>query len=245
MKRNPYLRLGTVLAVSGAMAAPVFYFIVASAPLTALAISAIMLGLISAMLGNARPDVSPEASRMMLRTGMENTAALLEELGLRSRAVYLPSSPNGHNPKAFIPLSENGTAPAKWQSVPGRLLARYGPKPEDMGLVVTTPGSVSLDGISVVKGGGPGQMEAALNNILVGMMDLADSVSVHYLVERVLVQVTNPRMKYENIWFYRCLGSPLASIAATVVSQSLEQPVRVASETEKDKKMVIEIEVLR
>ncbi len=51
---NPYLRLGLVLTLSGAILAPVFYFVVVSVPLAALALSAIILGLVSAMLGNAR-----------------------------------------------------------------------------------------------------------------------------------------------------------------------------------------------
>ena len=74
---NPYIRLGLVLTLSGAVLAPVFYFVVVSVPLTALALSAIILGLVSAMLGNARPEINPEASRMMLQTGVENIAALL------------------------------------------------------------------------------------------------------------------------------------------------------------------------
>jgi hypothetical protein len=244
MTRNPYLRLGLVLMLSGAVLAPIFYFVVASVPLTALAISAIILGLVSAMLGNARPDISPEASRMMLQTGVENIAALLEELGLRTRAVYLPSPADGGRPRALIPLNEDGPQPTIGQAVADRLIARYGPNPEDMCLVVSTPGAVSLDSVAVVPGGGPDQMEGVLNQILVGIMDLADSVSVHVLVDRITVEVANPKLKYENIWFYRCLGSPLATIAAAVASQALNRPVRVGSEEETKRGTRIEIEVL-
>src|SRR3989338_4868611 len=105
--KNPYLRLGLVLTLSGAVLAPVFYFVAVSVPLTALALSAIILGLVSAMLGNARPAVTPEASQMMLQTGIENIAALLEELGLTARAIYLPSPENGGRPKALNPLKED------------------------------------------------------------------------------------------------------------------------------------------
>lgn len=244
MTTNPYLRLGLVLVISGAVLAPVFYFVVGSVPLTALALSAIILGLVSTMLGGARPQITPEASQMMLKTGVENLAALLEELGLRSRAVYLPLPEGGGRPRALIPLSEDGPLPSVGQALPGRLIARYGPNLEDMGLVVTTPGAVSLDGISLAPGGGPDQIEGVLNHILVGIMDLADGVSVHGLGDRITVEVVKPKLKYENIWFYRCLGSPLASIAATVTSQALARPVRVGSEEETKKGTTIEIEVL-
>ncbi|MDO8716290.1 MAG: hypothetical protein Q7J73_05730 [Dehalococcoidales bacterium] len=242
---NPYIRLGLVLTLSGAVLAPVFYFVVVSVPLTALALSAIILGLVSSMLGNARPDITPEASRMMLQTGVENIAALLEELGLTARAVYLPSPESGGRPKALIPLKEDGVLPGIGQAIPDRLIARYGPNLDNMCLAVTTPGSVSLDGIAVTRGGGPDQIESALNQILVGVMDLADSVSLHVVEQHLLVDVAKPKLKYENIWYYRCLGSPLASVVATVASQALAQAVRIKSETETGKNNTrIELEIL-
>lgn len=242
--RNPYQRLGLVLVISGAALSPVLYFVVGSVPLAALAISTIILGLVSAMLGNARPEITPEASQMMLRTGMENLAALLEELGLRSRAVYLPSSPGNNRPRALIPLDEDSSPPRGVQTTSDRLVARYGPNLEDMCLVVTTPGAVSLDSIAIVPGGGADEIEGALNHLVVGIMDLANSVSVHAAGDRITVEVAKPKLKYENIWFYRCLGSPMASIAATVVSQVLARPVRVVSEEETRKGTRIVIEVL-
>jgi len=71
-----------------------------------------------------------------------------------------------------------------------------------------------------------------------------NSVSVHAAEDRITVEVVKPKLKYENIWFYRCLGSPMASIAATVASQALARPVRVGSEEETKKGTRIEIEVL-
>ena len=244
MTRNPYQRLGLVLVVSGAALAPVFYFVVGSVPLAALALSTVILGLVSAMLGNARPEITPEACQMMLKTGMENLAALLEELGLRSRAIYLPSSQDGARPRALIPLDERGALPGSGQVPPDRLIARYGANLEDMCLVVSTPGAVSLDSVAVARGGGPDEIEDALNHLVVGTMDLADSVSVRVVADRITVEVAKPKLKYENIWFYRCLGSPLASIAATIASQALGRPVRVVHEEDTRKGTRIEIEVL-
>ena len=110
-------------------------------------------------------------------------------------------------------------------------------------MVVTTPGAVSLDSVTIVPGGAD-EIESALNHLVVGIMDLADSVSVHMAGDRITVEVTRPKLKYENIWFYRCLGSPMASIAATVVSQALARPVRIDSEEETKRGTRVEIEVL-
>ena len=137
------MRVGLLLGISGAILAPVFYFIVTSVPLAALGISMIIIGTVCVALGNARPDISPEASQMMLETGMENVAALLEELGLRSRAVYIPHSSRDVRPKALIPLNEN-RALSKTIPTANRLIVRYGPNPEDICLSVVSPGAVSL-----------------------------------------------------------------------------------------------------
>ncbi len=242
--RNPYRSLGLVLTVAGALLAPVFYFLAASVPLTALALSAIILGLVSATLANARPEITPEAAQMMLRTGMENIASLLEELGLTSRAIYLPSPEKGGRPKAVIPLKEDGFVPEVTRIVPDRLITRFGPNLENMCLSVTTPGSISLDGIPLVRGGGTGQVESALSQVLVGLMDLADSVSLHTDERRLLVDVTNPKLKYDNVWYCRSLGSPVASVVAAIASEGLARPLRIKSEKAEGKNVRIELEIL-
>ena len=95
-----------MLAIVGAILAPIFYFIVGSPPLTATAISAVILGFTCIAIANSRPYLSPEAAQMLLKTGMENTTALLEELGLQNKATYLPSTADSQS-RALIPLMEN------------------------------------------------------------------------------------------------------------------------------------------
>ena len=101
---QPYRLLDLLLA--GVIFAPVSYFILNSPALTAMGISLLILGFTCIALANTRPYISPEACQVMLRTGMENTAALLEEPGLRNRAIYLPSSLRDGHPQAAIPLAE-------------------------------------------------------------------------------------------------------------------------------------------
>jgi hypothetical protein len=84
MTRNPYQFLGLGLVLAGAFFSPVAYFLLGSVALTATGISAIMIGFTAIALSNTQPHISPAASELILKTGMENTAALLEELGLRS-----------------------------------------------------------------------------------------------------------------------------------------------------------------
>jgi len=95
--RNQYreLGLGLFLAVIGLI--PTAYLLLHSIPLIALGISLVILGAVCLALGRSRPKISPEVSSLLMETGLENLNSLLEELGLKSRGMYLPSSITGGN----------------------------------------------------------------------------------------------------------------------------------------------------
>jgi hypothetical protein len=241
---NPYRLLGVILAAAGAISAPVFYFVVGAMPLTAVSLSAIILGMTCIVLANARPYISPEACQMLLKTGMENTSALLEELGINSKAIYLPSNRRDGRAQALIPLSEDGDTQHLRDKIPGRMIIRYGPSAEAMAIAVTTPGSVNLELLTNKPGPTASDIENALTYILSGVLDIANSASVSLTDSTVTVQVSGAKMNFENIWFYRCLGSPIASIAATISCEALGKPVRVKEETLQKGKGKIILEVL-
>jgi hypothetical protein len=241
---NPYRVLGIILTVSGAILGPYFYFVIGAVPLAAGAMSAVILGLSSYLISTARPYISPEACQVLLKTGMENTSALLEELGVRNKAVYLPSNLRNGYPQALIPLAGNGDLKKIQGKLPGRLIVRYGPKAEDMALAVTTPGSVNLKMLENKPGPHPEEIESAISYLLTGMLDVASGVSVSLSDSVINVEVSGVRMGYEDIHFYRCLGSPVASIAAAVSSEALQKPVRVMEESMQKGKGRIILEVL-
>lgn len=242
--RNPYRILGIGLSLSGALFLPIAYFLVESIPITAIALSAIMIGFACIALANARPQISPEASELILKTGMENTAALLEELGLRNKAVYLPSSMREGHPQAVIPLKDNVDLTRIRGKIQGRLIVRYGSNPEDMGIAVTTPGSISLEQFETKPGPSATDIETAIAYVLTGLLDLANSVSVTIIDSRVTVNVNSPKLHYEDIWYYHCLGSPIASIVASISSEALEKPVLIKEESYQRGKSKIILEVL-
>ncbi len=236
--------LGLGLSLAGAIFAPISYFIINSVPLTGIGISTTVIGFVCIALANTRPYISPEACELILKTGMENTAALLEELGLRSKAVYLPSSMRDGHLQALIPLVENEEIQLVKGKIPGRLIVRYGVNPDDMAIAVTTPGSINIDMLETKPGPTSGEIEAAATYILTGLLDLANSVSVNMTDGRVNVEISGPRLHYEDIWFYRCLGSPIASIVAAISCEALEKPVRIKEEEYSKGKSRIVLEVL-
>lgn len=241
---NPYRILGLGLCLAGAIFAPISHFIIGAAPLTAIGMSAIIIGFTCIALANTRPYISPEACQLILKTGMENTAALLEELGLRGKAVYLPSTMRDGRPQALIPLVENRDIQRIKGKIPGRLIVRYGVNPDEMAIAVTTPGSINIDMLETKPGPTSGEIEAAATYILIGLLDLANSVAVNMSDAQVNVEISGPRLPYEDIWFYRRLGSPIASIVAAVSSEALGKPVRIKEESYTKGKSKIIIEVL-
>jgi len=241
---NPYRLLGVSLCAAGAIFAPVSYFVIGSVAMTALGISAVMLGFTCIALASARAPVSSEACELMLQTGMQNTAALLEELELTGKAVYLPSTMADGPGRALVPLSDGQAILRVRGKVPARLIVRYGLGPEEMAVSVTTPGAMTIQLLDTRPGPTPADIEAATGYILTGALDIATSVGVRMTDSTVEVEVDGPRLGYEDAWYYRCLGSPIASIAAAVSSEALGHPVRIKEESQDRGRSRITLEVL-
>jgi hypothetical protein len=244
MTNNPYRLLGIGLTIAGAIFAPVAYLVINSIPLTAIALSSIMIGFTSIALATAQPQISPEASRMILETGMENIAALLEELGLSNKAIYLPSSMRTGNAQALIPLSGEIDIHRIKGKIPRRLIVRYGDNPDDMAIAVTAPGGTGLDKLEIKSGPTSSEVEQAVTYVLTGLLDLANSVEVRINDNQLNVEVTGPKLHYENVWYYRCMGSPIASIVASIASNGIGKPVRITDENYQKGKSIIHLEVL-
>jgi hypothetical protein len=241
---NSYRILGLGLSFGGAFFAPVAYFLLNSVPLTAVGMSTLIIGIICIAIANTRPYISPEACELILKTGMENSAALLEELGLKSKAVYLPSVMRDGHPQALVPLMDGREINLAREKFPGRLIVRYGLSPDDIAIAVTTPGSINIDMLETKPGPTAAEIESASSYILTGVLDLADSVSVSINDSTISAEIKGARLHYEDIWYYRCLGSPIASIVAAISSEALGKPVRIKEESYLDGKNRVTLEVL-
>lgn len=239
LTRNSYTMLGLGLALAGFMLFSASYIILRSIPLTALGFSTIILGATSLALGKGQP--SSEANGLLQEPGSENIATLIEELGLTSKAVYLPSSLTGGKPQALIPLHTNSHPPRPHSLLPKRFIVKYGPNSEDMGLLITTPGS-TIASKSISKPNlAPADLEATLSSVLTGTTDLTDAVKVSTTGEKIIVEVSNPRLKHKSTQAYESLGSPLASIVASIAAEVLDKPVIIDRETHEKHKSIIEL----
>jgi hypothetical protein len=241
--KNSYTLLGLGLLLLGAALSVVSYFILESIPLTALGISAFILGAICVALARTRPNISPEAAAILLETGIENTASIVEELGLSSSAIYIPSSVTREGGSAVIPINPK-TNVQIGDRIPKRLITKYGNADDDIGIMVTTPGKACLRILKEKPGSTASEIEAAVTSVVYGMLDAADKAMVNIADKSVTVEMLNPRLKYRNIKFYQCIGSPLASIAATLVCEAMDKPLVIEAEKRGKGKAIIELRML-
>ena len=219
------------------------FLLLQSVPLTALGFSAVLVGLVSYGVSRGQPKLPPQAVDLLLQSSVENVSALVEELGLKTKAVYLPSSLTGDKPKALIPIDESLEFSGK--AVPNRLIVKFGLKPEAMGLLVVTPDSAVKGLVESKPDCSAGDIESGLSSVLLGTLGLADGVRVSFSEDRVLVEVANPVFKDMKMWIYECLGTPVASISASVAAEVLDLPVKVVSEEFSRGKCLLELKVVR
>jgi hypothetical protein len=241
--RNRYNLLGLGLILGGGLFATTAWLILGYLPLAALGISGVILGVVSLALGKSLPRISPEASLVLLEAGSDNIAALVEELGLRARAIYLPTSLTQGRPRGLIPLHGDPVQPLIQKRIEQRLIVQFGPGSDDYGVLVATPGSPALGLVEVTEGNSTEDLEDALSALLAGALDLADAVRVGRSSEKIVIEVARPALPLRSHPAYTVLGSPIASIIATVTAESLGRPVSVVSESPRGRWQVIELEL--
>lgn len=245
MINTRYSSLGWGLLLAGIGILPTSYLLLHSIPIIALGISLIVIGIICLTLGKTRPKISPELSNLLMDIGIENLGSLLEELGLKARGMYLPSSLCGGKPRAIIPLRHDQQYPIIRKPLQQRLVVSFGEDPEDIGILVTTTGSNILDTLEKKPGASPEEIAIALTTLLVGTLDIAGGVKISMGDNRAIVRISHPRLKeISNSWAVQSLGSPAASIAASIVAEALEKPVVIESETSRPQENIITLEIL-
>lgn len=204
----------------------------------------LILSFILLALGKAVPNMPPEVCSLLLETGIDNIATLIEELGIKTKAIYLPSSLASDRPRAFIPLHSNGSHPVITRALPQRLIARYGASPEDVGLLISTIGSSAISMLESKPGANSYELESALTSLFTGRLGVAEGTRVILRENHIEVEIDKPRLEHSNDWSHHCLGGPLAIIVASIAAESWDKPVIINQEEPRNGKYYIELEVI-
>ena len=244
LNKNLYTWSGLGLLIAGSLLSLTSYFILLITWLTALGISMLILSFILLALGRTVPKLPPEVSALLLQTGIDNLATLVEELGIKSKAIYLPSSITNSQPQALIPLHTNSSPPVITKPLPQRLIVRYGTSPDDTGLLLTTAGTTAAGMLESTPGPTSAELESALTSLFVGILGVADRTRATHHENYISVEIYNPRIENKTTWFHQCLGGPLASVVASVAAEAWNKPVTIKQEEYPRGRCSIELEVL-
>lgn len=231
---NWYRRAGIILLVAGLGLAPVAAFILEVTWLTAFGIAALILAFVLLALGEAMPRLSPEFSSVMLETANSNVAAIIEELGVTSPAIYLPSSPGGGRARALIPLKTDAVLPSSFKALPDRFIVRYGSGDDDIGLRVTTAGTAALGMLAELPGTTAAELEMALTTLLHGILGVAAGVRYGEDGDGISIVLSRLTAGAPLTAVIPCLGSPLAQVVAAVVAEGRGQSLTVLEEGAED-----------
>jgi len=204
----------------------------------------LILSVILLVLGRTIPKLSPEISGLLLETGLNNIGTIIEELGIRTKAIYLPSSLTSGRPQALIPLHSNPSSVPITKALPQRLIVQYGASPDDIGLLVATAGTTAVDMLESRPGPNSAELELSLTSLFRGILGVADGTEVVYHENHISVEIRNPRIENKATWSHQCLGGPLASIVASVAAEAWDRPVTIKQEEQHRGKCSIELEVL-
>lgn len=193
------------------------------APLTALGLAVVAVGFLTTWEPAARESIIVK----LAEAGWENTSALVQATGLPPRAFYMPSKAVGR-PVAVIATKPPGRIPRDALS----FKTEGGPA-----LVLSTPGTKAVE----LCGELPQDLEEALRSCVVNHLALARSVEVAQRGDKYVVEykgVTAPSM-YDKLPLRAALGTVIASVTAAVVAEALGRAVEVVEERREGKRHIV------
>ena len=231
--------LGLILSASGLALSTASWLIVYSVPLLALGLGYILVG--ATCLALSLADGEGPSVVEGLRVAMENLSVMVEGLGARAKAIYVPSSMCEGGHRLLLPSSEPSSIR---NPLPNTFIARYGPRPEDLGVLVKPPAEPIVRRAREAGAIG-GDVESSLNAVLAGTLGLADSFKAEVAGEVVTVEASRVRVGgREGRLVEGLAGSLAASAIASVVCESLQRPIVVEGEDWRGDTLMVRLRVL-
>jgi len=232
-------RLGIAFLLFGLSLSTVSFLIQATL-FAGLGLSSFLIGLLLIYVPTER-TVSPQLVSASCLSSLVSLNSLLEELGVDSKAVYLPTKKETHQPCAFLPLVQNldlSSVLLKRIDDSGLFIVN-GQNPHQSGLALVPPGSSLVTLIEQESGIDfynvrLDELENALRTCLVEALEIAEDVRVMFMNESVRVEV-GPLISEElcgmqsKVAHSLCsqVGCPLCSAIICAVTKAAKRPVRV------------------
>ena len=236
-----YQLFGTVLMLFGSAIALVAFFVADSPGLIAIGISNTVLGMISILIGSTRDHISDKLGGILLATEVENTNNLLKALGITNKAIYFPRSARSERSQAVLFLKIEKESGKDDEDNLNGLITKID---KTKALELVTPGNKFVELFMNDSDVRSNDVESFLINVLVTVLDVANSVELSQEDKIITVVVRGAQLRAQPSLYEQCLGSPIASIVAATLCEMLNKPMRVVEEIEADKESKITLQAL-
>jgi len=228
------LTIGIILVTFGIVFTLFSYFVLQIVPLTAIGISAILLG---ATIAVTSPQPIPkETIQLLINNTIQNIEALLEEFTTIEKAIYIPKKDKTY---AYIPLNPNPeTKLTQIKTAPQRLIIKTG---EHYGLQLIPLGAELLKTLEPLE---ERNLEDILKTMLIDLADMVDDVKTAQKDNIIIVEISGVKIEVEASKYLKILGTIPSSIAATTIAATLKKPVKIVEETVEKRKVTAKIQIL-
>lgn len=89
-----------------------------------------------------------------------------------------------------------------------------------------------------------GDIESAVSQVLVGILCLSDGARATIKGNIILVEAHNPHLENKNMWIFEIIGTPIASIIASVVAEVTGQNVTINMESNTHRTCSVELKIV-
>jgi len=234
----------------------VLSFLAAIVPLLALGLGMLFLGVMILFLPESASLRDDRIAVLSSLPSIMNVEALLEDLDINSRGIYLPTTGFTAVPKVLLPMTESTTIldSVNRLTSTNRVFVTTGLNPRDRGILLNPPGGeilVSLESalrldLSTIR---TGELETRLKlgfdmlgiskKTLVGVQGDIVTVEVTLAMMRQLeerLRATAPRVTEQ-------IGTPLTSAIVSVISKATGRNVRFGESTLSGSKMIVNTQI--
>ena len=97
--------------------------------------------------------------------------------------------------------------------------------------------------LETIPTGAPTELELALNQLLRGILGIADKVQLVTRDNIIVAEIHKPRIKTDNNQLTKYVGGPIASVVAALSAEAYDKPVIISKEVNQNGKCSVEIEV--
>lgn len=113
-----------------------------------------------------------------------------------------------------------------------------------MGLLIITPGSATQGMVEPKPDYTAGDIESAVSQVLVGILCMADGAKATVNDDRIVVEAHNPRLENRNMWIFEIIGTPIASIIASVVAEVTGHNITINAESNTRRVCSVELKIV-